>query len=163
VVAAGAIVTGRRSSLAVDGIVASAAPDADLGKKNAQLRRKLDALAPKTPYIVIDTALNRLQLRKGAQVLREAVVSCGSGVVLKDPSGKRSWVFDTPRGEFQVRSKAKDPVWIKPDWAFIEEGEAPPAKYNDRVEEGCWGTTPWASATATSSTERSTPGCWGAT
>jgi L,D-transpeptidase YbiS len=112
---------------------------ATLEKENAALRKKIEKLQPKGQYIVIDTARNRLYLRDGAKVVREAVVSCGSGGVLQDPNGKKTWVFDTPRGERIVKSKVKNPTWIKPDWAFIEEGEAIPKKYDDRAEEGVMG------------------------
>jgi L,D-transpeptidase YbiS len=106
-------------------------------KKDAE--RRLAALAPRGVYIVIDSGLNILTLRKGGEILREAVVSCGSGDILEDPSGRRSWVFDTPRGEFAVNSKLVDPDWIKPDWAFIEEEESPPKKFDDRVDSAMLG------------------------
>jgi len=105
-----------------------------------QLQRRMDALRPRGVHIVIDTAENKLYLRKGESVLRTAVVSCGSGVVLEEPGGKnRSWIFDTPRGEFAVKSKIKNPYWVKPDWAFIEEGEPVPKKLDDRIEAGTLG------------------------
>jgi len=59
--------------------------------------------------------------------------------VLVDPVGGRTWTFDTPRGQFQVRSKVKNPIWIKPDWAFIEEGEPIPNKTADRAEANVMG------------------------
>jgi len=90
-------------------------------------------------YLVIDTALNKMTLRKNEDILYEALVSCGSGNVLEDPSGKRTWVFDTPRGEFFVRYKLRDPVWIKPDWAFIEEGKDIPKSQQERIESGVLG------------------------
>jgi len=34
-----------------------------------------------------------------------------------------------------VERKARDPVWVKPDWAFIEEGFAPPEKSRERVDD----------------------------
>jgi len=112
---------------------------AQLARENTALRAKLARLHPRGRYVVIDTAHNRLKIHDGDRVVREAVVSCGSGGVLQDPSGKKTWVFDTPRGERIVRSKATNPTWIKPDWAFIEEGEPPPKRYDDRVEEGVLG------------------------
>jgi L,D-transpeptidase YbiS len=112
---------------------------AGMEARNKALAKKLAAFAPKTPYLVIDTARNRLFYKKGEMVVREAIVSTGSGVVLKEPNGKRSWTFDTPRGEHVVKSKATNPMWIKPDWAFIEEGEPLPSNYGDRVEEGTLG------------------------
>ena len=102
--------------------------------------KKLDALKPKGLYVVIDTGANRLWLKSGDKVIREAVVSCGSGGILKDPRGKRTWVFDTPRGQFTVKSKITNPYWVKPDWAFIEEGEPiPPKNSEDRFEAGTLG------------------------
>jgi L,D-transpeptidase YbiS len=105
-----------------------------------QLERRMSGLLPKGLYIVIDTAENRLYLKNGEEVVRTAVVSCGSGVVLEESGGKqRKWVFDTPRGEFTVKSKITNPYWVKPDWAFIEEGEAIPKDLEDRIESGTLG------------------------
>lgn len=119
------------------------APEKDVAKveRNVQqLERRMAGLLPKGTHIVIDTAANRLILKNGDAIVREAVVSCGSGVVLEEPGGKkRSWVFDTPRGEFFVKSKITNPYWVKPDWAFIEEGEAIPKELEDRIEAGTLG------------------------
>lgn len=112
---------------------------AQLKAKNQRLRAALSGLSPKGIHVVVDTADNILLLKNGQKVIRKAVVSSGSGNVLEDPSGKRVWVFDTPRGEFKIESKAKNPNWIKPDWAFIEEGEDIPKSFKDRVEEGVLG------------------------
>jgi L,D-transpeptidase YbiS len=110
-----------------------------LAAANDKLRKKMAALAPKGQYVVVDTANNRVSLREGERILREMVASCGSGNVLVDPVGGRTWTFDTPRGQFQVRSKVNNPVWIKPDWAFIEEGEPIPPKGADRAERNMMG------------------------
>jgi L,D-transpeptidase YbiS len=110
-----------------------------LSKSNEVLERKIKNLAPKGQYLVIDTAGNRVYLRQGEQTVREMIASCGSGNVLEDPKGGRKWTFDTPRGEFKVLSKITDPIWIKPDWAFIEEGEPIPSKSADRAEPGMMG------------------------
>jgi L,D-transpeptidase YbiS len=103
------------------------------------LEKKIAALQAKGLYIIIDTGENRLYVKKGSEIVRQAVVSCGSGDVLEDPGGKRKWVFDTPRGEFAVKFKIKNPYWVKPDWAFIEEGEPIPKNQDDRVEGGSLG------------------------
>jgi L,D-transpeptidase YbiS len=110
-----------------------------LAAENQKLEKKIEKAHPKGLFLVIDTGRNRLTVRDGEKLVREVVVSCGSGGVLEDPKGGRTWVFDTPRGERQVKSKAKHPTWIKPDWAFIEEGEPIPKKYDDRAEEGVLG------------------------
>jgi len=115
------------------------APQADARKSavaRAALKKKFDALAPKGVYIVIDTGANRFYLKKGTEIVRQGLVSTGSGDILPDPKGKRQWVFDTPRGEFAVKSKVENPYWVKPDWAFIEEGEPIPKNADDRVVGG---------------------------
>ena len=103
------------------------------------LQRKLQKMAPRGFYIVIDSGKNILYLKKQGTVHLETVVSCGSGNVLQEPDGKRRWVFDTPKGVFAVTSKLRDPSWIKPDWAFIEEAKAIPKEPEERVEEGVLG------------------------
>jgi hypothetical protein len=99
------------------------------------LRRKV----PRGPWIVIDQTHNRLRLMRGDDTVLEAPCSAGSGMVLKEGSGGRVWVFDTPRGRFEVLSKMENPVWRKPDWAFVEEGERIPKNPGDRLEYGSLG------------------------
>jgi L,D-transpeptidase YbiS len=112
---------------------------AKLANMNEGLRRKLAAMAPKGNYIVIDTANNRVFVRNGESTVKEMIASCGSGNVLEDPVKGRKWTFDTPRGEFKVLNKITNPVWIKPDWAFIEEGEPIPASSAERAEANMMG------------------------
>lgn len=112
----------------------------DLRLREAALKRQLAALAPTGSFIIVDTARSRLYVRRRGEVLLEAVASTGSGTILEDPDrpGAR-WVFDTPRGEFTIQSKFMNPVWVKPKWAFLEEGLAVPADPAQRVEEGMLG------------------------
>jgi L,D-transpeptidase YbiS len=107
--------------------------------KNSLLKKQIKDLQPKGVYIMVDSAENRYYLKKDGETIKEGLVSTGSGVILVDPSGKRSWVFDTPKGEFFVKSKIQNPYWVKPDWAFIEEGEPIPKRMEDRVEGGVLG------------------------
>ena len=113
---------------------------AELKTRNINLRGIIKRLAPSGLYIVVDTAENVLFLKQGNKIIRKAIISAGSGSILEDPSGKSKWVFDTPRGEFKVQSKIVNPRWVKPDWAFIEEGEDIPNKTSkERIEEGVLG------------------------
>jgi L,D-transpeptidase YbiS len=51
--------------------------------------------------------------------------------------GRKIWIFHTPRGLLKVLRKKKDPVWVKPDWAFIEDGDpVPPPDSPKRVVKG---------------------------
>lgn len=107
--------------------------------REMSLKKRISGLVPRGTYLVIDTAKNRLYVKRGEQTLKEVVVSTGSGSILNDPTGKRQWIFDTPRGERTILSRTTNPVWTKPDWAFIEEGEDVPTRFKDRVEEGVLG------------------------
>ena len=89
-------------------------------------------------YIAVSAAANRLYLRRGREVLREAVVSTGTNDTLKQ--GDNKWIFDTPRGALTVWRKKDKPVWIKPDWAFLEEGKPiPPMDSPERRQPGVLG------------------------
>lgn len=113
---------------------------ARLRAQHATLAQQLAEQAPAHTYIVVDTARNRLYVKHQAEVLLDAVVSTGSGTILDDPAKpERRWVFDTPRGAFAVQSKLVNPAWVKPDWAFLEEGTDIPADVAGRVETGILG------------------------
>ena len=104
------------------------------------LSKQLSQLMPHQPYILVDTARNHLYVKRQQEVVLEAVASTGSGTILDKPGDSNSqWVFDTPRGEFLVQSKLTNPAWVKPDWAFIEEGLMVPKNSSDRVEQGVLG------------------------
>ena len=105
----------------------------DLRRRAEATESKIRALRPRGTYLIIDTGRNRLTLVKSDKPVLEAVCSTGSGRALADPARKRRWVFDTPRGEFYIRAKHPSPVWIKPDWAFLEEGEPIPRKLAERL------------------------------
>ena len=111
-------------------------PPAEPEARAAKLEKKLAApVAANEVYITVDTYRNRLRVWKGEKLLREAVCSTGSGVKLRDPRNGKEWIFDTPQGEMKILRKVKNPVWVKPDWAFIEEGYEPPKGMRDRVDD----------------------------
>ena len=97
-----------------------------LQQRAESLDRQIAALRPKGTYLVIDTGRNLLTLVKNDRPVLEAVCSTGSGRALSDPVKRRLWVFDTPHGEFFIHAKHPNPVWVKPDWAFLEVGEPIP-------------------------------------
>lgn len=111
----------------------------ETSRMNNILKRRIENLSPKESYLIIDTANNALYFKKGKKIMRKIVIACGSGNILEEPEGKRKWVFDTPRGEFVVKSKIKNPSWMKPDWAFIEEGKDVPKDKKERIETGVLG------------------------
>lgn len=110
-----------------------------LEQANRKLGEKTQSLSPDGVYIVIDTHTNRLYLRERDRVILDVVVSTGSGEVLLGPGGQK-WIFDTPRGVFKVLRKIRNPVWTKPDWAFVEERTSiPSARSPERRVEGYLG------------------------
>ena len=117
----------------------------EAGMRNLQARYKLLSkqlaqLIPHQPYILVDTARNHLYVKRQQEIVLDAIASTGSGIILDKPGdGKDQWIFDTPRGEFLVQSKLTNPVWVKPDWAFVEEGLRVPTNPADRVEPGVLG------------------------
>jgi L,D-transpeptidase ErfK/SrfK len=130
-----------------DGSAGGGAPAAaPRGRDTARLLAEEDRLetalqrkVPRGTWIVIDQTHNRIRLMRGDETVLEAPCSAGSGMVLKEGTKGRVWVFDTPRGRFEVLSKLANPVWRKPDWAFVEDGEAIPRNPADRLEYGSLG------------------------
>jgi L,D-transpeptidase ErfK/SrfK len=111
-----------------------------LQAKYRSLAAQLSRLKPHQPYILVDTARNHLYVKRQDEIVLDAIASTGSGTILDKPGeGRDQWIFDTPRGEFFVQSKLTNPAWVKPDWAFIEEGLAVPKDPADRVEQGVLG------------------------
>lgn len=102
----------------------------------ATLQQKL----PKSTYIIIDQTHNRLTLKRDDETILTAKCSAGSGMVLQEGGGKnRKWIFDTPRGQYRVRERVANPIWKKPDWAFVEEGQPIPRDPEERFERGTLG------------------------
>jgi hypothetical protein len=85
--------------------------------------------------VVVDLDANELSFRQGRTVLWSAPIGTGTGLRLETDEG--DWDFSTPDGIFQVQYKEQDPVWIAPDWYFIENGfRVPPANHPSRYFEG---------------------------
>ena len=103
------------------------------------LETKLNDLMPEKPYILINTSENRFVLRNAKDTIRTGMCSTGKDEILIYPNGTRK-PFKTPKGMFSVLLKRRDPVWTKPDWAFIEEGKKPPsARSAERYDEATLG------------------------
>jgi L,D-transpeptidase YbiS len=112
---------------------------AKLKTRVKNLERQFESLTPRRPYLIVDTANNRIFLMSGRKLIHQGICSTGSYVLLK-AGDERQWVFKTPRGRFYVQKKEEDPVWHKPDWAFIEEGlPVPPVGAKERYETGVLG------------------------
>jgi lipoprotein-anchoring transpeptidase ErfK/SrfK len=80
---------------------------------------KLDDSQDTRQAIVVSTAENRLYVRRAGKTIFQAVCSTGKGTTLVQ--GSKTMVFETPTGKFRVVSKEENPVWVPPDWHFVEE------------------------------------------
>ena len=92
--------------------------------------------APRAGTVVtVDVSTNTVYLFRDGNLVRKSAAATGSGKTLEN--GDDIWLFHTPRGHMKVLSKIKDPVWRKPDWAFIEAGERiPPPDSPKRLVKG---------------------------
>lgn len=100
----------------------------------ALVDKALAAKAPKNGYLVVNSAKNEFSLYKNGELIRRDRCSPGSYVKLKR-GDQQHWIFKTPKGEFRIRNKTVNPVWKKPDWAFVEAGlPVPSANHPSRFE-----------------------------
>jgi lipoprotein-anchoring transpeptidase ErfK/SrfK len=111
-----------------------------IGRDAQRLSRKFTAYTPGQSYLVINTTDNRFFLYRNKKLIREGFCSTGSYTRLTNAEGSRHWVFKTPKGRFWIQQKITSPLWIRPDWSFVEEGLPIPSKNDDsRYEYGVLG------------------------
>jgi lipoprotein-anchoring transpeptidase ErfK/SrfK len=94
----------------------------------------IEKLKPVKPYIIVNTTENRFSLRNvNGDTIRTGVCSTGKNELLI--AGSKRIVFKTPKGIFTVRNKQQNRPWVKPDWAFIEDGlPIPSARSAERID-----------------------------
>jgi lipoprotein-anchoring transpeptidase ErfK/SrfK len=83
------------------------------------LASKENELVPRDkPYIVVSLAERRVLFIKANDTIFRAPVAIGSGkTVVIDGQTKR---FQTPRGRMSITHKERDPVWVPPNWHYVE-------------------------------------------
>ena len=83
------------------------------------LEKRQEAVQPaNTPYLVVSLAERRVLYLRGRDTLFRAPVAVGSGETLViDGKTKR---FQTPRGRMAITAKEKDPVWVPPNWHYVQ-------------------------------------------
>ncbi len=112
---------------------------ARLEEENRGLRKILAEQEDDEVYIAVDTESNRLTLRQGNTVLHTAVCGSGSRQFIEAETGT-NWFFETPLGSFTILGKERNPVWIRPDWSYVEENMPVPAQNDpDRYVRGVLG------------------------
>ncbi len=112
---------------------------AALEEENRGLMKMLKETEDDDIYLVVDTESNRLTMRRGNKILLTAVVGTGSRKFVKEETG-RNWYFESPTGSLTVLGKERNPVWIRPDWSYVEENmPVPPENDPDRIVRGVLG------------------------
>lgn len=97
-------------------------------KKCDQDAPMVEGLPPEAPregtVITVDVSTNTVYLFENGEIVSKSAAATGMEKTLEH--GNDIWLFRTPRGHLKVLRKIEDPVWRKPDWAFIEAGEKVP-------------------------------------
>jgi L,D-transpeptidase YbiS len=105
---------------------------AQLDEENQGLRNMLRDMDDNELYLVVDTESNRLEMRQGNTIVLTAKVGTGSRQFVNEDRGRR-WYFESPMGSLTVLGRERNPVWIRPDWSYVEENmPIPPANDPDR-------------------------------
>lgn len=108
-----------------------------LSNENMLLIQRISELTNSEPYLLVDTKENTLYFKQKGQIVRYIKCSVGRGGILRDKKTGRKWEFITPKGIFTIKNKTENPLWFKPDWAFIEEKkEIPLPNAPERKVEG---------------------------
>lgn len=89
-----------------------------------------EGLPPDAPevetLITVDAEKNMAYLFRSGELVAKAPAATGTDKLLV--KGSQKWLFRTPRGRVPVQRKIVNPVWTKPDWAFVEAGQPIPPK-----------------------------------
>jgi hypothetical protein len=92
------------------------------------------------PYVLVHIAESRVFVLEGREVIWSAPAGTGNGFELEGQG--QEWTFTTPVGMFQVLRKEKDPIWIVPDWWYVQRGwTIPPREDPSRYMENTLGTS----------------------
>ncbi len=112
----------------------------DMDLSSGQLSKELDSrmqylqsLKGEEFYIAIDTKRRKMELRIGKSVVRDADVQIGEAKTI-NWKGK-TWTLVPVKGAFSVAGTATDYRWFVPEWAYVMNGQEPPAT-RPTIEDG---------------------------
>lgn len=90
-----------------------------VAEREKSLAKKEEELVPANrPYLVVSLAERRVLMIQANDTVFRAPVAIGSGkTVVIDGVTKR---FQTPRGKMAITHKELDPVWVPPNWHYVE-------------------------------------------
>ncbi|MGA7617432.1 MAG: L,D-transpeptidase [Thermoanaerobaculia bacterium] len=102
-------------------------------------REGLPAEVPRVGTVLtVDTTEHMAYLWRDGNLVIKGPAATGRDEMLIH--GRERWMFRTPHGRIPILEKIVDPVWSKPDWAFVEKHEpVPPPDSQLRYERGVLG------------------------
>ncbi len=90
-----------------------------MSKAEQELAARQKELTPRDrPYLVVSIAERSVWYIRGNDTIYRAPVAVGSGKTLV--MGGKTKRFQTPRGRMRITAKELDPVWVPPNWHYIE-------------------------------------------
>ena len=93
----------------------------NLQSELATTEKQIEDLQDSDFVITVSTTENKVYARRNGQLVFDAVASTGSNSTLE--VGGQTKVFRTPIGRFRIQSKEENPMWVPPDWHFIEQAQ----------------------------------------
>lgn len=94
---------------------------ANLQSELASTEKQIEDLQDSDFVITVSTQENKVYAHRNGQLVFEAVCSTGSNSRLN--TGTETKVFRTPIGRFRIQAKEENPMWVPPDWHYIEEAQ----------------------------------------
>ncbi len=85
----------------------------------ASTSKAIEDLHDSNFVITVSTQENKVYARRNGQLVFEAICSTGKNETLR--ADGQTMVFRTPIGRFKIQSKEENPMWVPPDWHYIEE------------------------------------------
>jgi hypothetical protein len=114
----------RSTSVVSDTITTSSRRNASTSKARTRrdsadyVRAKIEAVRSTGFRVVISLFERTLWVVSDTDTIRTATVAVGKGDAI-EANGKR-WEFHTPRGRRTVLTKESTPIWIPPEWHYVE-------------------------------------------
>jgi L,D-transpeptidase YbiS len=107
----------------------TAAPPCNWWVDRERCPEEVEGLPPEASrngtVITVDTSRNMAYIFVNGELKAKGRAATGMDQWLTHKG--RRWLFRTPRGRMEVLRKIVDPIWTKPDWAFVEEGKRIPS------------------------------------
>ncbi len=104
-----------------------------LENKVQKLQRALAHQYPGGPVILVDTSRSQITIRVSSRIIVQGTCSTGNGMELPMPPASAHGHLTRREAIFQGGWQGGNPVWLRPDWSFIEEGEPIPKDPSKRA------------------------------